>query len=196
MSARPEQWPGDDESKPAPGPLMLVQTLVNTVELPDGADRLADPTDARPWLVYTSLLAPQAELTDADLDLVRAVREALRAMLVHNAGGPPPNKSALAVLRTVADGGTARADLDDTGEVRLSAHGDSVRDRLVELLLIIRDAQHDGTWARLKACANDECQWAFYDKSRNHGGTWCEMSVCGNKLKNRAFRARSKAAPR
>jgi predicted RNA-binding Zn ribbon-like protein len=196
MSARPEQWPGDDESKPAPGPLMLVQTLVNTVELPDGADRLADPTDARPWLVYTSLLAPQAELTDADLDLVRAVREALRAMLVHNAGGPPPNKSALAVLRTVADGGTARADLDDTGEVRLSARGDSVRDRLVELLLIIRDAQHDGTWARLKAYANDECQWAFYDKSRNHGGTWCEMSVCGNKLKNRAFRARSKAAPR
>jgi predicted RNA-binding Zn ribbon-like protein len=196
MSARPEQWPGDDESKPAPGPLMLVQTLVNTVERPDGADRLADPTDARPWLVDTSLLAPQAELTDADLDLVRAVREALRAMLVHNAGGPPPNKSALAVLRTVADGGTARADLDDTGEVRLSARGDSVRDRLVELLLIIRDAQHDGTWARLKACANDECQWAFYDKSRNHGGTWCEMSVCGNKLKNRAFRARSKAAPR
>jgi predicted RNA-binding Zn ribbon-like protein len=142
------------------------------------------------------MLAPHAELTDADLDLVRAVREALRAMLVHNAGGPPPNKSTLAVLRTVADSGTARADLCDDGEVRLGAHGDSVRDRLVELLLIIRDAQRDGTWMLLKACANDECQWAFYDKSRNHGGTWCEMSACGNKLKNRAFRARSKAAPR
>jgi predicted RNA-binding Zn ribbon-like protein len=117
-------------------------------------------------------------------------------MLVHNAGGPPPNKTALAVLRTVADGGTARADLANDGEVRLSAHGDSVRERLVELLLIIRDAQRDGTWARLKACANDECQWAFYDRSRNHGGAWCEMAACGNKLKNRAFRARSKAAPR
>src|ERR1700752_991035 len=195
MSARQVQWPGDDESKPAPGPLMLVQTLVNTVELPDGSDRLADPTDARPWLVDNHLLAPHAELTDADLDLVRAVREALRAMLVHNAGGPPPNKTALTVLRTVADGGTARADLGDDGEVRLGAHGDSVRDRLVELLLIIRDAQRDGTWERLKACANDECRWAFYDRSRNHGGTWCEMSACGNKLKNRAFRARSKAVP-
>ena len=117
-------------------------------------------------------------------------------MLVHNAGGPPPNKPALAVLRSVADGGAARADLRDDGEVRLSAHGDSVRDRLVELLLIVRDAQLDGTWTLLKACANDECQWAFYDKSRNHGGTWCEMSACGNKLKNRAFRARSKVAPR
>jgi predicted RNA-binding Zn ribbon-like protein len=175
---------------------VLVQTLVNTVELPDGSDRLADPADARPWLVDNHLLAPHGQLADPDLDLVRAVREALRAMLVHNAGGPPPNKTALAVLRRVAEGGTARADLGDDGEVRLSAHGDSVRDRLVELLLIIRDAQRDGTWGRLKACANDECQWAFYDRSRNHGGTWCEMAACGNKLKNRAFRARSKAAPR
>jgi len=196
MTARPVQWPGDDESKPAPEPLVLVQTLVNTVELPDGSDRLADPADARPWLVDNHLLAPHAELADADLDLVRAVREALRAMLVYNAGGPPPNKTALAVLHSVAEGGTARADLGDDGEVRLSAHGDSVRDRLVELLLIIRDAQRDGTWERLKACANDECQWAFYDRSRNHGGTWCEMAACGNKLKNRAFRARSKAAGR
>ncbi|MDT5237474.1 MAG: hypothetical protein QOF47_3461 [Mycobacterium sp.] len=196
MTARPVQWPGDEESKPAPGPLVFVQTLVNTVELPDGSDRLADPTDARPWLVDNHLLAPHVELAGADLDLVRAVREALRAMLVHNAGGPPPNKTALAVLRTVAGGGTARADLGDDGEVRLSARGDSVPDRLVELLLIIRDAQRDGTWQRLKACANDDCQWAFYDRSRNHGGTWCEMASCGNKLKNRAFRARSKAAPR
>ena len=190
------QWPGDDESKPAPGPLMLVQALVNTVERPDGSDRLAEVADARPWLVDNHLLALHAELTDADLDLVRAVREALRAMLVHNAGGPPPNKTALAVLQTVAEGGTARADLGDDGEVLLNAHGDSVCDRLVELLLIIRDAQRDGTWTLLKACANDECQWAFYDRSRNHGGTWCEMAACGNKLKNRAFRARSKAAPR
>jgi predicted RNA-binding Zn ribbon-like protein len=193
MTPEPTHWPGDDEPKPAPGPLALVQALVNTVELPEGADRLADPGDARPWLVDTGLLAPKAALTDADLEFVRAVREALRAMLVHNAGGPPPNKSALAVLRAVAEGGTARADLGDRGEVRLAATGDSLRDRLVGLLLIVRDAQRDGTWVLLKACANDECQWAFYDKSRNHGGTWCEMSACGNKLKNRAFRARSRA---
>ena len=190
------QWPADDESKPAPGPLVLVQALVNTVELPDGSDRLAERADARPWLVDNRLLAPHADLTDADLDLVRGVREALRALLVRNAGGPAPNDAALATLRSAAARGTAHASLDDGGEVALSADGDSVRDRLMELMLIIRDAQRDGTWARLKACANDECQWAFYDRSKNHGGTWCEMAACGNKLKNRAFRARSKAAPR
>jgi predicted RNA-binding Zn ribbon-like protein len=193
MTPGPIRWLGDDETKPAPQPLLVVQSLVNTVELPDGADRLADPADARPWLVDNGLLTSQGDLTEADLELLRAVREALRTMLVHNAGGPPPNKTALAVLRTVADGGSARADLGDDGEVRLAADGDSLRDRLVDVLLIIRDAQRDGTWALLKACANDECQWAFYDKSRNHGGTWCDMATCGNMLKNRAFRARSKA---
>src|SRR4029453_19473392 len=161
MTQAPVHWPGDDEPKPAPGPLALVQSLVNTVELPDGADRLADPADARPWLVDTGLLAPKAALTDADLEVVRAVREALRAMLVHNAGGPPPIKSAMAVLRSVADGGPPRASLADDGEGRLVAAGDSVRDRLVDLLLIVRDAQRDGTWKLLKACANSKCQWAF-----------------------------------
>ncbi len=190
MTPRPVQWVGDDESKPAPEPLVRVQSLVNTVELPDGPDRLADSGDARPWLIDNALLAPTADLPVADLDLVRGVREALRALLVHNAGGPPPSGEALSPLKAIADGGSARADCGDAGEVRLSATGDTVRERLVELLLIMRDAQRDGSWARLKACANDECQWAFYDRSRNHGGTWCDMSACGNKLKNRDFRAR------
>jgi predicted RNA-binding Zn ribbon-like protein len=193
MTRAPEQWTGDNEERPAPVPLDRVQSLVNTIDMEIRQDRLADPVDARPWLVDNNLLAPHADPTQAELDLVRSVREALRAMLVHNAGGPPPNKSALGVLRSVAEDGRARARLGDHGEVRLSADGDSVRNRLMDLLLIMRDAQRDGSWARLKACANDDCQWAFYDRARNHGGTWCDMATCGNKLKNRAFRARSKA---
>ena len=194
MTPGPVQWPGDAESKPAPEPLVRVQALVNTVELPGGPDRLADEEDARAWLVDTGLLAATAELTAADLDLARGVREALRALLVHNSGGPPPSDDVMSPLKLIAAQGTARADCGDAGEVRLSATGDSVPERLVELLLVMRDAQRDGSWARLKACANDECHWAFYDRSRNHGGTWCEMSSCGNKLKNREFRARKRRA--
>ena len=193
MTSAPVEWAGDTEPKPAPEPLIRVQALVNTVELPTGPDRLADPADARPWLVANHLLGPDAELTPADLQLVRGVREALRALLVRNAGGPRPGPSALARLRDVAAGGRAMAELDDDGVVRLATAGGSVPERLGELLLIIRDAQRDGSWARLKACGNDECRWVFYDRSRNHGGTWCEMAACGNKLKNRDFRARRRA---
>lgn len=190
MSSPHTHWLGDTETKPAPEPLDRIQTLVNTVELPDGPDRLAEVADARPWLVSAGLLGAKADLARADLDLVRGVREGLRAMLVHNAGGPLPSASALAPLREVSTGGTARAEVDEHGEVALTAAGDEVAGRLVGLLLVVRDAQRDGTWARLKACGNDECLWAFYDRSRNHGGTWCDMSSCGNKLKNREFRAR------
>ena len=194
MSTLHGHWLGDVESKPAPPPLNRVQGLVNTLELPTGPDRLADPADAVPWLVDNGLAAPGADVGPDDLALVRGVREALRAMLVHNAGGPPPSAEAIAPLRQVAARETARADLGEHGEIGLSATGDSVPARLVELLLIVRDAQRDGTWARLKACGNDECRWAFYDQSRNHGGTWCDMASCGNKLKNRQFRARKRQA--
>ena len=194
MVAEQTRWLADEESKPAPGPLFRVQALVNTVELPAGPDRLADPADARPWLIDNDLMAPDASLGDADLQQLRDVREALRALLMRNGGGPSPTQVEMAPLRAVAAGGAARADFDATGLVRLSAAGDSVGERLVDLLLVMRDAQRDGSWARLKVCANDECRWAFYDRSRNHGGTWCEMSACGNKLKNREFRARRRKA--
>lgn len=194
MQSPHAHWLGDTESKPAPDQLGRIQALVNTAELPDGPDRLADPADARPWLVANGLLGAHSELRSDDLARLREVREGLRAMLVHNAGGPPPAPSAFAPLHNVAAESTARAEFDESGEIMLSATGDSVHSRLVELLLIIRDAQRDGTWSRLKACGNDDCQWAFYDRSRNHGGTWCDMSSCGNMLKNREFRARKRGA--
>jgi len=194
MVATSGHWPADHESKPAPPPLDRVQALVNTVELPDGQDRLATVADAAPWLVDQGLLDAGADLDDADLTRLRDVREALRALVVHNGGGPAPTKAELAPLRAVADAGSARATLDADGRVSVAAAGGTLTERLVDLLLVIRDAQRDGTWARLKACANDECRWAFYDRSRNRGGQWCEMSSCGNKLKNREFRARRKQA--
>ena len=47
-----------------------------------------------------------------------------------------------------------------------------------------------GRLDRVKICPADDCQWAFYDRSRNHSRTWCSMAVCGNRSKTRAFRAR------
>ena len=43
----------------------------------------------------------------------------------------------------------------------------------------------DGTFARLKACREHTCEWAFYDHSRNRSATWCSMEVCGNRAKAR-----------
>ena len=187
-------WPGDDEGKPAPGSLRCVQELVNTVERPDGADRLADPADARPWLLGHGLLGASADLTPSDLTLVAQAREALRAMLVHNGGGSVPAPGTLAPLVRIAAAARIRPTVSADGSVGMTVDGDDVVSRLAGLLITVRDAQRDGTWWRLKACRSDECRWAFYDTSRNRGGAWCDMGACGNKVKNREFRARKRAA--
>ena len=61
---------------------------------------------------------------------------------------------------------------------------------LLGLLLIIRDAQADGSWDRLKLCSNPDCRWAIYDRSHSRRGQWCDMTTCGNRIKNRNLRAR------
>jgi predicted RNA-binding Zn ribbon-like protein len=112
------------------------------------------------------------------------MRESIRDLLESGEADVTP-------LQEVASGRAARLEVGDGGEVALEAPGRSdLRDALFQLLLIIRAAQEDGTWSRLRVCANDECRWAFYDRSKNKQGNWCDMAVCGNRLKNREFRAR------
>lgn len=192
MAEMSTSWLGDEETKPAPGALRQIQALINTIDRERGDDRLADPADAAPWLRANNLLGPDVDLTPDDLRTVVDVREALRALTIRNTGGPAPSTEALAPLRRIAASGRARAELSDDGTVSLGPDGTSVAARLLDVLLIVKDAQLDGSWDLLKACANEECQWAFYDRSRNHGGTWCVMASCGNKLKNRDFRARKR----
>jgi predicted RNA-binding Zn ribbon-like protein len=182
-----------DETKPAPGPLRRVQALINTLDRETKDDRLTDPEDARPLLVELGLLSPGAPLSDRNLSAVTGVREALHALVLHNAGGPEPDARALRPLRHLEEHALLRVRVEPSGDVVVAPADDSVPARLAGLLTVVSEAQRTGTWAQLKACANDECLWAFYDRSRNHGGTWCDMSGCGNKLKNRDFRARRRS---
>jgi predicted RNA-binding Zn ribbon-like protein len=181
MNALPAWYPWPEtETKPAPMPLLLVQAFVNTLDLDEGEDLLRD---AR-WLVSAGLLAPEASPKPADLELARAMRESLRELLESGDADLRP-------LREVAASRPPQLVVADHGELALEPPGNrDVRDGLLRLLLIIRAAQDDDTWSRLRVCANDECRWAFYDRSRNRQGHWCDMAGCGNRLKNREFRAR------
>lgn len=172
-------------------PLLLVQGFVNTRDLEEGTDLLADPGTAREWLVRTRLLEPAAKPTPSELELARAARESLRWLLRRDRDGSADVEERLAPLRTVGDAHPARLRVRDSGAIELENPGhEDLGDALFELLLIVRRAQEDGSWGRLKVCANPECQWAFFDRSRNQQGSWCEMATCGNRLKNRELRAR------
>jgi len=186
VSELPSWYPGT-ENKPAPMPLLRVQGFVNTLDVEDGTDRLVLPTVARDWLVEAGLLgAGAAEPTASELELARGVRESIRSLIEGAAGdgGVEP-------MREVAVAHRARLTVGDDGAVGLeNARDEELGDALFELLLIIHEAQQDGSWSRLKVCANPDCRWAFYDRSRNQQGNWCNMAVCGNRLKNRELRAR------
>jgi predicted RNA-binding Zn ribbon-like protein len=184
-------WVPPPEQKPAPAPLLLVQAFVNTRDLDLGTDLLADPGPANQWLHQSGLLAPQHRAGTDDLRAAREVREGIRALLGSNGGGPPPAAADLRPLEAVAGQSLLRLAIGPEGGVQLDPRAPGrLAAGLARLLLIIRDAQQDGTWARLKACRNDDCRWAFYDRSHTRQGAWCDMAVCGNLIKNRNLRAR------
>jgi predicted RNA-binding Zn ribbon-like protein len=186
-------WVPSIETKPAPPPLLLVQSFVNTLETDTGNDLLAGTETSHVWLWETGLLSEGARLTDDDLARLREVREALRALIRLNGGHPGPTPEQLRLLDSVTGGALLRLRIFSAGDFVLEAEPDSVdpvHAVAVKLLFMIRDGQHVGHWPRLKACSNPDCGWAYYDRSHSRQGRWCDMSVCGNRVKNRALRAR------
>jgi hypothetical protein len=83
----PEPWnhlPGG--RSPAPGPLRLVQSLVNTTNLETGQDAIEDAAGLRIWLSQHELIGSRDRVTDEDARRARELREALRRLLMANAG--------------------------------------------------------------------------------------------------------------
>jgi predicted RNA-binding Zn ribbon-like protein len=78
------------------------------------------------------------------------------------------------------------------GRPILVATGSGVRGALARIGLAVHEAAVRDLWWRLKICASDDCEWAYYDNSKNRSRNWCEYG-CGNKLKTRAYRARQRA---
>ncbi len=52
------------------------------------------------------------------------------------------------------------------------------------------NAGANGTLARLKMCASDECRRVFYDRSKPATRRWCVSTLCGNRMKTRTYRER------
>jgi predicted RNA-binding Zn ribbon-like protein len=183
-----------DDDAAAPGRLAVVQAFVNTTDLEDGTDALGDPDALGTWLRAHGLAPAEASFGPADLALLVAVREALRAVLrAHNGARADP--AAVAVLREAGRTAPVRVAMTDAGRPELVPARDGVDAALGRLLAAVAAAGADGAWERLKACAAEDCQWAFYDFSRNRSRTWCSMRVCGNRAKARAYRARGARRP-
>ncbi|KRC57007.1 MULTISPECIES: CGNR zinc finger domain-containing protein [unclassified Nocardioides] len=175
--------------RPAPGRLEGLRMLLNTDDRFHGFDRLDDLERLPLFLLHYGVLFEGETLTRRDVAALRTFRDALRGFLVE------PDEEAAAALNAVsqayplvvrvAAGGTSSLQRCAPGEA-----GDRVIARQIETL---HRAIEDGRWTRMGRCGREDCQWIFYDSSRNRSARWCSADPCGDVMKTRAWRERQRA---
>src|SRR4029453_2911092 len=153
----------------------------NTVDLETDDDQLDSPEALRRFLTGQGLLDTTEPVGPADLALAVEVREALRAMLRVN-DGEPLDPAALEVVNRAAAGLPLQVAFDGEGHPVLGPGSPggpgALAPPLARLSAGVAPPSAQGTWAPLKACSPESCQWAFYDRSKNRSGRWCSMQVC------------------
>jgi predicted RNA-binding Zn ribbon-like protein len=177
------------DDPPVPTGLATIRSFINTGEFGPLVEHLASPAALTAWLSDHELSPPTETHGEADLARAIRVREALRAFAAGNTGEPVPAQ-AVAVLEEQRRRSKLGVTFGADGSAPIVAGASGIDGALGGLLAIVAHAVHDGSWARLKACADPDCRWAFYDSSRSHRRAWCSMEVCGNRNKVRAYRRR------
>ena len=174
---------------PAPGRLESVRRFMNTW-LPSSThepeDRLpAAMQDQETWRQHFPD-APSG--TSESVELLTTLRDDLRGMID---GSNLPNRLEPWLER-----------FPPVVEVTTTAEGATVRHSAAPnsgvagwLLAAVVDAIADDTWSRLKSCP--DCQWIFYDRTRNRSKVWCDMLAgdaggrsCGTIAKVNRYRQR------
>jgi predicted RNA-binding Zn ribbon-like protein len=182
----------NDRRLAAPGELELVRDFVNTRDLGKGTDRIDSPEALSSWLARRGLVPDPPEVTEDDLTRVRSLREALRAMLLANAGFPL-DPGAVDAFNDAAWAARLGVQAGDAGRVALVPAGQGLDRAISRLLSAVFAAQENGTWPRLKACA--ECRWALYDRTKNRSAAWCDPAKCGARARSRRYRERRRRTP-
>ncbi len=182
------------KNQQAPGELEQVRSFVNTLDLGAGVDQLTDRPALAAWLADRGLAPADLRVTATDLRRAIELRESLRAMLLSHNGGGEASPDASQRLDDAVCRARVRMRFDEGGTALLEPQAPGVAGALGRLLVIVQGAIAAGTWERLKACRDHDCEWAFYDHTKNRSGAWCTMDVCGNRAKARAYRERKTAS--
>ena len=138
-------WTGHmatDEEHRAPGRLELVRAFVNTLDVEEGTDRLADGAEAGEWAAEWDLPAPGAS---AERERLVALREALRQLMLANNAGEPPPPAALDELNRQAEAAAIGLHFDAGGSA-LVTRCDGADATIAAVLARTHEAIAEDTW--------------------------------------------------
>src|SRR4051794_35968704 len=186
-------------------PIETAFDFLNTYELEADAyaERLTSLEAAAAWLAEHHVVEDRHWVLSAGrdaegrdpLERIVAVRSALWDVTHAVAHEDEPEPAAVEEVNR-ALGSRERLELVPAKDgVRLghSHVGDAVDDALARISEPIVRALGTGREDRIRICANDTCQWLFFDESRTGQRRWCDMKTCGNRAKARRHRERRKA---
>jgi predicted RNA-binding Zn ribbon-like protein len=184
--------------------------FVNTHELVDGVpkDHFKSLSEALDWFVDRGVIhlegadliravdESRPALGEENLSRIRTVRGALRELADAIVEERLPDSTALATVNRALH---ARQVIElvagpNGWSVDHRHVGDPIDDALARIADPMVRELADGHPERIRVCANDRCQWVFYDASRSGRRRWCDMTTCGNRAKAARHRARTRPA--
>jgi predicted RNA-binding Zn ribbon-like protein len=169
--------------------LDLIRDYVNTFDLETGTDSINSAAGLATWFSEQGLVDDLVEPSEQELADARAVREAIRELLLENNGISGDSAAASKTLE--AAGREAHLTVRfENGLPLLAPEGNGARAAIGRIVAAVAELAPTDEWKRLKGCRDETCRVAFYDKSRNRSRAWCSMEVCGNREKARSFRER------
>lgn len=150
-----------------------------------GFDYFDDPGKLHDYLRGEKVLADDQQIDEPGLGRLRVFRDSLRAYLAE----PDAVESLNAVtagIPLVFRVGFREAELQPQDP------SDVVNSVAAAMLGMLHRAVVDGRWVRMHICQRPDCQWVYYDSSRNKSARWCSADPCGDVMKARAWRARQR----
>ncbi|MFC5596384.1 CGNR zinc finger domain-containing protein [Deinococcus cellulosilyticus] len=169
--------------------LSFVNTRPNKLQ-PEQFDHLQA---LQQWLVQHQLIGSSDQITETDLEEAKHLRSALVVLLLSHLNDAEMEASELQQATESLQRLTRNhplVTLISSGDVQLVPHNQGGRAALGRILAAITELVLSGRWNRMKACRNDTCQTAFYDRTRNGAGTFCSQNPCGAMMAMRAYRKR------
>ncbi|MDE1145179.1 MAG: CGNR zinc finger domain-containing protein [Azospirillaceae bacterium] len=162
---------------------------------PAPRELLATPRDVERWVAAAGLTNDPPSANEADLVLMRQVREAIYDLATRLHGGKGAAgggvEAALDVLNHAAaqPAATPVLTLGDTADVMLRG------DMAAFIATLARDAVHlfgGEMGGHIRQCQSPTCTLFFVDTSRAGDRRWCSMKACGTQAKVAEFRRRKR----